>query len=91
MWTGSAFNCTNREISPFHGDYGSREGVYGECDNIRGQILKTVKNPNTSAAAAAMGYISQLIVRVRSDTIWRSIKCQYDNDTTYTKLDKLRQ
>lgn len=84
MWTGSAFNCTNREISLFHGDYGSTERVYGECDNVRGQILRTVKSANSSAAE--IGYVSQLMVRVRSDTIGKNIKCQYDYGTTYMQV-----
>ena len=40
VWTGSAFNCTSCEISLFHSQYESTEGIYGDCDDIVGKSLK---------------------------------------------------
>ena len=86
VWTGSAFNCTNREISLFHSDYGNTEGVYGECGNIRGQSVNTI---NSNISSSVRGYVSRLIVRVTSDTIGKSIECQYDDGTTYTSVGRV--
>ena len=78
VWTGSAFNCTSREISLFHSDYGSTaEGMaYGECGNIQGQSVKTINGNTTSSER---GYVSQLIIRVRLDTFGKNIEYQYDD------------
>lgn len=78
VWTGSAFNCTSREISLFHSDYGSTaEGTaYGECGNIWGQSVKTI---NGNVTSSERGYVSQLIIRVRLDTFGKNIECQYDD------------
>ena len=78
VWTGSAFNCTNREISLFHSNYGSTaEGMaYGECGNIQGQSVKTI---NGNATSSERGYVSQLIIRVRLNTFGKNIECQYDD------------
>ena len=86
VWTGSAFNCTNREISLFHSEYGNTEGAYGECGNIHGQSVKTI---NSNISSSVKGYVSQLTVRVRSDTIGKSIECQYDDGTTYTSVGRV--
>ena len=88
VWTGSAFNCTNREISLFHSEYGNIEGAYGECGNIRGQSL-IVKSINSNISFSVRGYVSQLTVRIRSDTIGKSIECQYDDGTTYTSVGQV--
>ena len=40
MWTGSAFNCISHEITLFHNQYESAEGVYKDCDDIIGRSLK---------------------------------------------------
>lgn len=77
VWTGSAFNCTNREISLFHSDYGSTGGAYGECSNIRGQSV------NANVSSLVRVYVSQLIVEVGLDTIGKSIECQYDDGHTF--------
>ena len=82
MWMGTAFNCTSREISLFHSGYGTSEGVYGKCDNIEGRSVKTISNK----VSTVEGYVSQLIVRIRLDTIGKSIVCQYDDGITPTTV-----
>ena len=79
VWTGNAFTCTNHEISLFHSDYGSPNGAYGECSNIQGKSIKIIES-NTSSSSR--GYVSQLIVRIRPDTIGKNIECQYDDGQT---------
>ena len=76
VWTGNAFTCTSREISLFHSHYGSSKGAYGECNDIQGKSVKIIKNNDSSSDR---GYVSQLIVRIRQDTIGKDIECQYDD------------
>ncbi len=81
VWIGNAFICANREISLFHSDYGSPEGAYGECGNIRGKSIKTIDSIR-NISSSVRGYVSQLIVSVRPDTIGKNIECQYDDGHT---------
>ena len=76
VWTGNAFICTNRKINLFHSDYGSPNGAYGECSDIQGKSVKIIESNDSSSDR---GYISQLIVRIRQDTIGKNIECQYDD------------
>ena len=77
-WTGNAFTCTSREISLFHSDYGSPNGAHGECSDIRGKSVKTIAI-ESNVSSSNRGYVSQLIVRIRPDTIGKNIECQYDD------------
>ena len=76
VWIGNAFTCTNREISLFHSDYRSPNGAYGECSDIHGKSVKIIEN---NANSSDRSYVSQLIVRIRQDTIGKNIECQYDD------------
>ena len=74
VWTGSAFNCINREITLFHGDYESTEGAYGECNDIVGwSINSTYSNTSTGY------FVSQVIVPINSDTAGKTVYCEYDD------------
>ena len=88
MWQGSdVFNCTSREISLFHSDYESTEGVHGECGDIVGQSVKTVTvDVNNSPI---MGYVSQLTVTIRPNIIGKGIECLYDDGTTSEGIGRL--
>ena len=79
MWTGNAFTCTSREISLFHSDYGSPNGAYGVCSDIQGKSVKIIES---NVSSSDRGYVSQLIVRIRQDTIGKNIECQYDDGQT---------
>ena len=83
VWMGTAFNCISHEISLFHSDYGTSKGAHGECDNIEGRSVKIIDNRGSSVI---LGYVSQLIARVRSDTIGKSIECQYDDGVTFSSV-----
>ena len=78
VWTGNAFTCTSHEISLFHSDYGSPNGACGECSDIQGRSIKTIAI-ESNISSSDRGYVSQLIVRIRQDTIGKSIECQYDD------------
>ena len=79
VWTGNAFTCTSREISLFHSDYGSPNGAYRECNDIQGKSVKIIES---NASSSDRGYVSQLLVRIRQDTIGKNIECQYDDGQT---------
>ena len=74
MWAGSAFNCTSREITLFHGDYESTEGAYGECNEIVGRSI----NPTDSKTSTGY-FVSQVIVPINSDTAGKTVYCEYDD------------
>ena len=52
VWKGSVFNCTSQEISLFHPDYESTEGVYGQCGDIVGQNVRSDVNTTDSASTS---------------------------------------
>ena len=87
VWTGSAFNCTSRQISLFHSRYGSTEGTYGECDDIVGQSVRVNANPIDNHSAGY--YVSQLTVPIRSDIAGRTIECFYHDGDTVTSVGRL--
>lgn len=72
VWTGtlSVFNCTNHEISLFHGDYESTEGAHGECGDITGQSIQIDANTDNSIATGY--YISQLSISAQMQMEWLS-------------------
>lgn len=80
VWTGtlSVFNCTNREISLFHGDYESTEGAHGECGGITGQSIQI--DANRQLYSYWVLYFTT--VNISSDADGMAIKCLYDDGTT---------
>ena len=82
VWRGSVFDtsCTNREISLFRKNFDSTDGIFGECGEIVGRIVRdNIKfNGNNS-----VGYfVSQVSVPVSSNTSGKNIECQYDDGNT---------
>ena len=93
VWTGSAFNCTSREISLFHSQYESTEGVYGECEEIIGRSLKksiaTINRAdefNSTSPKYFSFYTSQLSVPISSDKAEKTIECLYDDKAAFTTV-----
>ena len=85
VWIGNAFTCTSCEISLFHSDYGSPNGAYRECSDIQGKSVKTIES---NASSSNRSYISQLIVRIRPDTMGKNVECQYDDGHRFEPKDK---
>ena len=86
VWTGTAFNCGNHEISLFHGDYKSTKGAHGECGDITGQSIRVDANTmDGNNSIATEYYVSQLIVNISSGANG-TIDCHYDDGTTATSV-----
>ena len=45
---GSVFNCTSQEITLFHNNYKSTEGIYGECGGVGKSIRSIRSDVNTT-------------------------------------------
>ena len=92
VWRGSVFNCTSQEISLFHADYESTEGVYGQCGDTVGQSVRSDVNTTNSArtSIAFSHYTSQLTVPVNSGSVGSTIECYYDDGATATLVGRER-
>ena len=78
VWRGSAFDCTNEEMSLRHRHFTSESGVAGQCNNgsIVGQSLGVQDGQ----------YTSQLNVTVTADIIGKNIECVYTDFDNITIL-----
>ena len=75
VWEGTAFSeC---EISLLHLRFGESGGTVRTCNNgaITGRSVSFIRDTT---------YISQLVVKITTEMIRRSIECTHDNGTVHT-------
>ena len=73
VWTGTAFDCSNNEITILHSS--SSTGVEIPCNDgaIVGRLIRAENNT----------YISQLTVSVSAQMVGTSISCSHDSRGTH--------